>query len=135
MGGDCGVAEHASEGADSRLTATLQAILSASHYLDWQDSEVIDGATDRALDAAVSDAQTVAVSDDLSGGKGGWEGPGLAALSLLALLRVCKPARGEGIARALDVLQEMVRCFPSFWFGLPGESEGLFCDVARVLPV
>lgn len=109
------------EGVDSRLTATLQAILTASRFLDRGDAVVINKAAQIALNHAAAAAAaeiTVegegrgAAANDSQGGDPemhkGWPGPNLASLSLLTLLHVSQN-RWEGIPAALDVLQEMVR--------------------------
>lgn len=108
------------EGVDSRLTATLQAILTASRFLDRGDADVIDNAARVALDCAA--AAAAAATEDASGGSHAvqdsqgedavgvcreWPGANLTAMSLLALLHVSQN-RWEGIPAALDVLQEMV---------------------------
>lgn len=107
------------EGVDSRLTATLQAILTASRFLDRGDAEVINNAACVALDSAAAPA---AATEEATGGTYAaedsqneeaigvcreWPGPNLAAMSLLTLLHVSQN-RWEGIPAALNVLQEMV---------------------------
>lgn len=105
-------------GVDSRLTATLQAILVASRFLDRGDADVINNAARVALDCAAAAAaaaegggETHAAEDSQSeeavGVRREWPGPNLAAMSLLALLHVSQK-RWEGIPAALDVLQQMV---------------------------
>lgn len=101
---------------DSRLTATLQAVLTTSHFLDREDAAPINKAIRTALDSAAT-AIAVEVDGrhsivDLQGGsepelRRAWAGPNLTALSLLALLHVSQN-RWEGIPAAIDVLQEMV---------------------------
>eukprot|EP00752_Nemacystus_decipiens_P011279 g10023.t1 len=112
----CGERSH--EGVDSRLTATLQAVLTASRFLDRGDADVINKAARVALDcaaAAAAAAQETSgrtraaegsqVEDAVEVGRG-WPGPNLAAMSLLTLLHVSHN-RWEGIPAAVDVLQEM----------------------------
>lgn len=107
------------EGVDSRLTATLQAILAASRFLDRGDADVINKAARVALDCAAAAAAAAkdggggkhAAEDSQGEGAAGlrqeWPGPNLAAMSLLTLLHMSKN-RWEGIPAALDVLQQMV---------------------------
>lgn len=105
---------------DSRLTATLQAVLTASRFLGREDGDVIDNAARVALDRAA--AAAAAATEEGGGGRHaaedprgeeapevrrGWPGPNLAAMSLLTLLHVSQNRR-EGIPAALDVLQQMV---------------------------
>eukprot|EP00903_Cladosiphon_okamuranus_P007042 g6846.t1 len=118
----CG--ECSQEGVDSRLTATLQAILTASRFLHRGDAEVINSAARVALDsasAAAAAATAAAATEEASGGRYAaegsrneeavgvrqeWRGPNLAAMSLLTLLHVSQN-RWEGIPAALAVLQKM----------------------------
>lgn len=107
------------EDVDSRLTATLQAVLTTSRFLDRGDAAVIDEAARVALDSAAAAVAGLeegggghAVEDSQGGGAAtgmsrGWPGPNLAALSILTLLHVSGNRR-EGIPAALDVLQQMV---------------------------
>ncbi|CAM9327755.1 unnamed protein product [Ectocarpus sp. 12 AP-2014] len=109
----CG--ERSQGDVDSRLTATLQAVLTTSRFLDREDATSINKAIRTALD---STAAAIAAEvdgrhfvEDLQGGselelRREWAGPNLAALSLLALLHVSQN-RWEGIPAAIDVLQEM----------------------------
>lgn len=98
---------------DSRLTATLQAILTASRFLDRGDAASINKAARTAVDSAAA-AITAEVDERHSIEVGSdpellreWPGPNLAALSLLALLHVSQN-RLDGIPAAIAVLQEMV---------------------------
>ncbi|CAM9321848.1 unnamed protein product [Ectocarpus sp. 6 AP-2014] len=101
---------------DSRLTATLQAVLTTSRFLDREDAASINKAIRTALDSAAtaiaSEVDERHSVEDLQGGgsepeqRREWAGPNLAALSLLALLHVSQN-RWEGIPAAIDVLQEM----------------------------
>ncbi|CAM9989759.1 unnamed protein product [Scytosiphon promiscuus] len=106
-------------GVDSRLVATLQALLTTSRFLDRGDSAIISNAANVALDraaAAAVAAESAAENErhpaEAPGGGSGdglrqrWPGPNLAALSLLAVLHVSQK-RWEGIPAAIDVLQEM----------------------------
>lgn len=104
---------------DSRLTATLQAVLTTSRFLDRGDAAVINKAARVALDsaaAAVIDSEergdNHAVEDSqgevaAAGTSRRWPGPNLAALSILTLLHVSQNQR-EGIPAVVDVLQQMV---------------------------
>lgn len=106
------------EGVDSGLVATLQALLTASRFLDRGDSAVVSKAANAALDRAAAAAEATAEKERhpaenargeaAAGLRRGWPGPNLAALSLLAVLHVSHK-RWEGIPAAIDVLQEMVR--------------------------
>lgn len=101
------------EGIDSRLTATLQAVLTASRFLDRGDTDVINKAVSVALDCAAAAAAAAAAAEEPSegeeaeGARRGWPGPNLAAMSLLSLLHVAQN-RWEGIPAAIHVLQQMV---------------------------
>lgn len=102
----CGIAGD----VDSRLTARLQAILAASHFLARQDSAAINAAAHRAIDTVAAAAAAGERKAGLAGGRAAeeWPGPNLAALALFALLHVAKRPR-DGVPVAIDVLQEMVR--------------------------
>lgn len=111
------------EDVDSRLTATLQAILATSQLLDRGDAAIVNEAARGALDSAAAAAAAAAVGFEGgvekhgvgdSQGEGGaagmnrrWPGPSLGALSVLALLHVSRDQRG-GIPATIDVLQQMV---------------------------
>lgn len=96
----------------SRLTATLQAVLAASHFLGRDHAGTINSAARSAMDTAASAiGSRSAEEEELEQEKEGvnqWPGADLAALSLYALLHVSKQPR-EGIPVAIGVLQQMVR--------------------------
>lgn len=82
--------------------ARLQALLTISDYLQDRDWMVLLKATERAVSDARAAADSIAATAAVS-----WPGPNLAALSLVALVRV-RRGRQAGIGDALNAVEEMV---------------------------
>lgn len=128
------------EDVDSRLTATLQAVLTTSRFLDGGDAAVINEAARGALDSAAAavsgfeeGGENHAVED--SQGEGvvaeihcGWPGPNLAALSVLILLHVSQNQR-QGLPAAIDVLQQMVSEWVNGFVDLPTAAVLCFVEL------
>lgn len=91
----------------SRLTATLQAILTASHFLGHEHAGAICSAARKAMDAAARVIGANSAEEEQEA-LNQWQGADLAALTLYALLHVSKHPR-EGVPVVIGVLQEMVR--------------------------